>query len=156
MTLVGFRIDDRLMHGQVVENWVGELRPDLVLVANARAAADPLTRALYAAALPPGVALEVVPVEDATAAAAAGAARVLLIVGSPADALRLVEAGLRPAVVTVGGLHHVAGKERLLDFVYVDEEDREALRRLAARGLPLAAQDVPRRQPRDLAALLGG
>jgi mannose/fructose/N-acetylgalactosamine-specific phosphotransferase system component IIB len=81
---------------------------------------------------------------------------VLLIVDSPADALALVEAGLEPLTITVGGLHHKNGKERLLDYVYVDDGDRTALRQLADRGIAVVAQDVPRHGARDLKPLLSG
>lgn len=154
MTLVGFRIDDRLLHGQVVENWIERLRPDLIIVASDRAAADPLTRELQAAAMPPRVGLEVVALDGAPAAAARGRGRVFVIAGSPADALVLVESGLRPPEIVVGGLHHEGGKERLLDFVYVDENDRAHLRRILELGLKLVAQDVPQHRARDLAPLL--
>jgi mannose/fructose/N-acetylgalactosamine-specific phosphotransferase system component IIB len=154
MSLVGFRIDDRLLHGQVIENWIESLRPELVVVANAGAAGDPLIRRLYAAAMPPGIGLEVAPIAGAAAIASRAAERVLLIVGSPADALAVIEAGVRPEAITVGGLHHAGGKTRLLDFVYVDEGDREALQSLVALGLKLIAQDVPRHRPRDLAPLV--
>ena len=154
MTLAGFRIDDRLLHGQVVETWIDELRPRHVVVANARVVGDRITRELWEAAMPSGVTLEVVLVEAAPAAVVGAEGRVLLIVESPADALVLVEAGVQPEAITVGGLHHAGGKEKLLEFVWVDAAERAALRRLAAAGIALVAQDVPRRHPRDLGALL--
>jgi mannose/fructose/N-acetylgalactosamine-specific phosphotransferase system component IIB len=154
MALVGFRIDDRLLHGQVVENWIEELRPDRLVVADDRAAADPLTRQLYEAAIPGGIDLVVVPVAAARAAVSGFAGRVFLIVGSAAEALTLVEAGIAAAEITVGGLHTEGGRE-LVNFIYADDRDREALRRLAAAGVTLIAQDVPRRRRQDLALLLG-
>ncbi len=155
MTLVGFRIDDRLLHGQVVENWIEALRPDVIVVASDRVAGDAFTRELYAAALPPGIRLVVAPIPAAAAAARDSTERVLLITGSAGDALALVGAGVAVSAVTVGGVHHAGGKERILDFVYLDDDDREALRRLHAAGIALVAQDVPRRRPADLAPLLG-
>ncbi len=156
MSIVGFRIDDRLLHGQVVENWIQWLRPDLIVVASERASADPLTHDLYAAAMPPGVDVDVVPLARAVEAATRPPGRVLLIVESPADALALIEGGLRPLAITVGGLHHDTGKERLLDFVYLNEDDRDALRHLLALGYEVIAQDVPRHRPNDLGPLLAG
>jgi mannose/fructose/N-acetylgalactosamine-specific phosphotransferase system component IIB len=154
MPLVGFRIDDRLLHGQVVENWVEALRPRRILVANDAAARDGLLAELYQASLPPGTAVEVLPV--AGAAAVIGAARdtVLVLVGSPRDALGLVEAGVAPGEIVVGGLHHGPGRKKLLEFVYIGDGDREALQALQARGIPLVAQDVPRHPPIDLGPLL--
>jgi mannose/fructose/N-acetylgalactosamine-specific phosphotransferase system component IIB len=155
MTPIDCRLDDRLLHGQVVENWIEILRPDLILVANDRVAGDPFTRELYAAALPPAVALAVEPLACAAARLRAAAGRVLLIAGSAADALALVREGIGVDRIVVGGLHHAPGKERVLDFVYLDAADRAALRALAAAGIALVAQDVPSRRPTDLTPLLG-
>ena len=155
MTRVDFRLDDRLLHGQVVENWIEALHPDLVLVASDLAAADDFTRELYAAALPPAVALAVEPLAQAAARVRAASGRVLVIAGSAADALALVRDGIAVARITVGGVHHASGKERVLEFVYLDAADRTALRALQAAGIALIAQDVPSRRPTDLAPLLG-
>lgn len=154
MIPIDFRIDDRLMHGQVVENWIETLRPGLVVIASDRAAADPFIRELYAAALPPAVALAVEPLARAAARVGAFAGRVLVIAGSAADALVVVTGGIAVTAITVGGIHHAAGKEQVLDFVYLDAADRAALRELLAAGIALIAQDVPSRRPVDLAPLL--
>lgn len=155
MTRIDFRLDDRLLHGQVVENWIETLHPDLVLVASDRAAADEFTRELYLAALPPAVALAVEPLAQAAARARAACGRVLLIAGSAADALALVRDGIDVARITVGGIHHAGGKEKVLEFVYLDAADRTALRALRDAGITLIAQDVPGRRPTDLGPLLG-
>jgi mannose/fructose/N-acetylgalactosamine-specific phosphotransferase system component IIB len=155
MARIDFRIDDRLLHGQVVENWLETLRPDLVVVANDRAAADPFIRELWKAALPPGIALAVEPLTGAGARVNDSSGRVLVIAGTAADALVLVRGGISVAAITVGGIHHAGGRERVLDFVYLDAADRAALHRLLAAGITLVAQDVPSRRPTDLAPLLG-
>lgn len=156
MALVGFRIDDRLLHGQVVENWIEALRPRRVLVANDAAASDPILPELYRAALPPGVAVELCTVAAAPAAIAATRDPLLVLVGSPADALALIAGGVELERIVVGGLHHAPGRDRLLEFVYLGAPDRQALAELAARGIALVAQDVPRRHPIDLKPLLAG
>jgi len=156
MAVVGFRIDDRLLHGQVVENWIEALRPRRVLVVNDTAAGDPILPELYHSALPPNVAVELRTVADAPAAIAAARDPLLVLVGSPADALALVDHGVALERIVVGGLHHAPGRDRLLEFVYLGAADRQALAELAARGIALVAQDVPRRHPIDLGPLLAG
>jgi mannose/fructose/N-acetylgalactosamine-specific phosphotransferase system component IIB len=155
MTLAGFRIDDRLLHGQVVENWLEVLRPKRVLVVSDRAFGDPLLLELYRAALPPGIGVEVLPVAGAAARIAATAREpVLVITASPEDALAILEEGAAVERVVVGGLHHAPGRLRVLDFIYLGAADRAALAALRARGVRLVAQDVPRRAEVDLGPLL--
>ena len=155
MALVGFRIDDRLLHGQVVENWLEVLRPKRVVVVSDSAFEDPILLELYRAALPPGVEVDVLPIAGAAARIAALAREpVLVLIASPADALALVEDGVEVASINVGGLHHAPGRERLLDYVYLGAADRAALAALRARGVELVAQDVPRRPAVKLSPLL--
>ena len=156
MALVGFRIDDRLLHGQVVENWIEALRPRRVVVANDAAASDPILPELYRAALPPGVAVELRSLVEAPAAIRAAQDPLLVLVGSPADALALVMNGVLVERIVVGGLHHAPGREKLLEFVYLGAPDRAALVELSERGVALVAQDVPRRHPIDMGPLLAG
>jgi mannose/fructose/N-acetylgalactosamine-specific phosphotransferase system component IIB len=155
MGIAGFRIDDRLLHGQVVENWLEVLRPKRVVVVSDGAFGDPILLELYRAALPPGVEVDVFPIAGAAARLAAfGHEPVLVLTASPADALALVEDGVEVGTINVGGLHHAPGRERVLDYVYLGAADRAALAALRARGIELVAQDVPRRTAVDLSPLL--
>jgi mannose/fructose/N-acetylgalactosamine-specific phosphotransferase system component IIB len=156
MTLVGLRIDDRLLHGQVVENWIEALRPRRVLVANDAAARDPILAELYLASIPPGVEIQITPLAGAAALIRSALDPLFVLVGSPADALTLVEDGVTLERIVVGGLHHEPGREKLLEFVYLGDRDRAALLELLARGIALVGQDVPRRHPVDLEPLLLG
>src|SRR5690349_13292108 len=108
MSVVLLRIDDRLVHGQVVEGWLKNLRINHIVVASDSVAADDTQKALYMLAVPNGVALDCLPVPDVAAAWQAGAwsmDRVLVLVSSPEDALRLLQGGAPVRSVNVGGLH---------------------------------------------------
>ncbi|MBI3288135.1 MAG: PTS sugar transporter subunit IIB [Elusimicrobia bacterium] len=153
VTLV--RVDDRLIHGQVVEGWVPFLKCDLVIVVSDAAAADPVQGALMKMALPPAVGLLIVSVSDAPEALASpqlASRRALVLVPSPAEALALVEKGLRVERINVGGLHYTVGKIQLGRAVFLDEKDREALRALAARGVRLEGRALPNDPEDDLSS----
>lgn len=155
MVLAGFRIDDRLLHGQVVENWLQELRPARVVVASDRAAGDPLVCELFQAAMPGDVELVVSALAGAPAAVAGSPGPVYLIVGSAMDALTLSrDSGIPARTIVVGGLHEEGGRQ-LTDFVFASCGELSALASLARDGATLIAQDVPRRRPVDLTNLLG-
>src|SRR5438874_13572281 len=85
MAVVLVRVDQRLLHGQVVEGWVPFLKADAVVIADDRAAADPISRIAMTSACPAKVRLEVLAVRAAATAAAAGTLprpRSLLLVSS--------------------------------------------------------------------------
>ncbi len=149
------RIDDRLIHGQVVVAWGARLSPARIWVVDDEVAHTDWERQVYEDAAP-GIAVRVVDVAEAAAAweaeaSAPGAA--FLIVRDLVTARRLVEAGAHPMSFNVGGLHYAPGKSKLNEFVYLDDADRAAARALLARGVALDAQDVPATRPQSLAAL---
>lgn len=153
------RVDDRLIHGQVVEGWVPFLKVDLVVVVSDAAAADEIQTALMKMALPPTVGLLVLPVAEAAAALASpqmAARSALVLVPGPAEALALVEKGLAVDRVNVGGLHYTVGKVQLGRALFLDEKDRLALRALAAKGVRLEGRALPGDAEEDLTAALEG
>lgn len=153
------RIDDRLIHGQVVEGWVPYLKVNLVVVVSDAAAGDEIQTALMKMALPLSVGLLVLPVAGAAAALTGprmSARSALVLVPGPAEALALIEQGVAVDRVNVGGLHHTVGKVQLGRALFLDEKDRLALRALAAKGVRLEGRALPGDAEENLAAVLEG
>lgn len=155
MSWVLHRIDDRLIHGQVLVAWGARLSPARIWVVDDAVAASDWERDLFRDSAP-GIDVHVVTVAEAAAAhageaVATGAA--FLLVRDLATARRLVEAGAQIADWNVGGLHYVSGKDKVNDYVYLDAGDRADARALLAAGSGLVVQDVPASRPQTLAAL---
>ena len=149
------RVDDRLIHGQVVVAWGGRMHPERIWVVDERAAANPWEKDLLASAAP-GAEVRVVSVA-AMAAAWAGEDRAaggaFLLVRDLATALALVEAGANVRRWNLGGLHHAPGKTKVNEYIYLDDGDRARARSLLARGVALEVQDVPGARPEPLTTL---
>ena len=136
------RIDDRLLHGQVLVAWAAAVRPERIVLASDGVAGDPERRALYEALPQDDYEITIATLAQA-AAELSGARAVLAVCVSPLDALRIVDAGAPLHAVQVGGLHDAPGKTRILDYVHVSAADRDAFRALVARGVAVVAQDLP-------------
>ena len=149
------RIDDRLIHGQVLVAWGARLDPARIWVVDDGVAASEWERELFREAAP-GIEVRVASVAEA-AAAHAGEAEApraaFLLVRDLDTARRLAEAGARVTEWNVGGLHYAPGKEKVNDYVYLDERDRESAKALLAGGARLIVQDVPASRPLPLGAL---
>lgn len=146
MPLSLVRIDDRLIHGQVVLGWARVLKPDRIVVANDRVAKNDWERRLYTASVPPQLRTSFLALEETAAQIRSGGFKdesVLLLFESVADAHGVVEAGVHFDEINVGGLHYRDGTRELLPFVYVSEDDRRLLKNLAGKGVRLIAQDIP-------------
>ena len=149
------RIDDRLIHGQVLVAWGQRLNPARMWLVDDAVAASDWERQIYKDAAPE---LDV-RVTGVAAAAAAHAAEAtapggaFLIVRDLATARRLVEAGAEVATFNLGGLHYSPGKAKVAEYVYLDDADRADARALLARGVALEVCDVPASRAQSLESL---
>ena len=157
MAIELLRVDDRLVHGQVVEGWLPSLKADLIVVVSEAAAADRIQSALMKMAMPPSVGLLVLGVAaaaDALSSPQMAARRVLVLVPGPAEALALLKKGIVVDRINVGGLHFTIGKVQLGRALFLDEKDKNALREIVARGVRLEGQPLPSDPEEDLAPML--
>lgn len=154
--LVFIRIDDRLIHGQVVEGWVNFLKATTILVADDRVASDPVQRSIMEISVPQDLRVSIGRVEDIcreARTAASGRDRAILLFSTPSAALRAIRLGLQCDELNIGGMHYVPGKRKLLDVLAVDDQDVEALREIVAHGVNVTVQTVPSQKPLPLAKL---
>ena len=156
MSWILHRVDDRLIHGQVVIAYGERLRPQRIWVVDDLAAAEPWERELLLSAAP-GIEVRVVTVAEAAAAYAAestAAGGAFLLVRDLATARALVEAGAPLAALNLGGIHYAPGKSKVNEYIYLDDGDRGAARALLAHGVTLEVQDVPATRAQPLGALV--
>jgi mannose/fructose/N-acetylgalactosamine-specific phosphotransferase system component IIB len=149
------RIDDRLIHGQVVIAWGARLQPKRIWVVDDAAAGNAWERELLESAAPE-VEVRVATVAEAAQAHAAEAQApggAFLILRDLATAWALVEAGAAVEEWNVGGLHYAPGKDKVNEYVYLDDRDRASARHLLERGVRVLVQDVPASRPIPLAEL---
>ncbi len=141
------RVDNRLLHGQILETWLPRLGARSVVVADDDAAASPLARAAMTLALPADLGASVVPLGQVRwAELAASPEPTLVLVRDVSDVERAVAAGLTPErapAVNVGNVHYAIGRRAISASVYLSGEEVEALRRLAKRGFEVDVRAVP-------------
>jgi mannose/fructose/N-acetylgalactosamine-specific phosphotransferase system component IIB len=145
VSLALVRVDDRLVHGQVVVGWGRVVSPRRLLVADDEVAANPWERELLSASTE-GMEMIAVPVAALPAALEEEdqlGGKAILLFRSPEVAWRAYQAGARFRELQIGGLHFAPGRERVFDYLYLGEADRRALARLVAAGVRVVAQDTP-------------
>ena len=155
--LIFVRIDDRLIHGQVVEGWLPYLKPHAVVVVSDAAAGDPVQEALMSLALPASYDLYITTSAKAPArvlALAAEGKRVLALAPGPREARALLRGGVTVRSINVGGLHHSAGRVQLGKALFLSPEDKDALRAIMELGVVLEGRAVPGERPAGFADIL--
>jgi mannose/fructose/N-acetylgalactosamine-specific phosphotransferase system component IIB len=156
VTLVLYRIDDRLIHGQVVVGWGQPLDIEFLVLVDDEVATSDWEQELYRMGVPPEMDVYFHTVAEAPTQIEryrADARPGILLTGDIDSMRRLVEtAGITS--VNVGGVHHRAGRTQRLRYVFLSPDEEDVLRGLAARNVSVTAQDVPGARPVPLDDLL--
>ena len=159
MAVERYRIDDRLIHGQVVVGWGQPLDIGFIVLVDDEVAGSDWEQELYRMGVPPGMDVYFATVQDAARAHARYAAdpRHGIVLTGDIDTMRRL-ADLVPSIraVNLGGIHHRPGRVQRLRYVFLSPAEERALRDLAARGLAVSAQDVPAARPVALDEVLSG
>lgn len=138
-----FRVDNRLVHGQVVEGWLPHLDVRHLVVANDAFAADLLRQQIAELAVPEDVESHFVRLEDLLLVLEACGSSCLVLFEDCHDARRACEAGVVMETLNIGNLHYAPGKTQLLPHIAVSDEDREDLLRIKEKGTSFDLRRVP-------------
>jgi N-acetylgalactosamine PTS system EIIB component len=149
ITLV--RVDNRLLHGQILEAWVPRLAIDQVIVADDEAAASDLAKAAMTLCVPPELPVRILALADVDfAAIARSRAKVLVLVRDPVGLARARAAGLTPALapkVNLGNVHFGPGRRQVTPSVFLSDDDLRAVREVVAAGFEVEARAIPSEPP---------
>jgi mannose/fructose/N-acetylgalactosamine-specific phosphotransferase system component IIB len=149
------RVDDRLVHGQVVVGWGRARRLRHLVLVDDEIRSSPWEQDLYRMGVPEGMALDFASVAEAGAAFpgwAAEGGRTMVILGNVDTLVRLCAAA--PVTqVNLGGLHAGEGRRERLPYVFLSDGELAQLTALAAQGVEVVAQDVPTARAVPLAEL---
>jgi mannose/fructose/N-acetylgalactosamine-specific phosphotransferase system component IIB len=157
MSVELFRIDDRLIHGQVVVGWGQPLAIEFISLVDDEVAASAWERDLYRMGVPAAVELLFDSLDSAVARLAgyvSDSRRGIVLTGDVETMQLLASRSGLVRRVNLGGLHYRPGRVERLRYVFLSSDDEEHLRVMQGAGLEVSAQDVPGATPVPLAALL--
>lgn len=159
MAIELYRIDDRLIHGQVVVGWGQPMRAGFIVLVDDTIAGNAWEQELYRMGAPPEVELIFASVDEAARRMAAWRAdrRKGILLTADVDSMRrLAERVGGIDAINVGGIHFGPGRAERLRYVYLSPDEEQALQALAARGIAITVQDVPSARAVPLADVLHG
>ncbi len=140
------RVDNRLIHGQVVEAWVPYIGAHHIIVVNDALADDELQQEIMSLAIPNNVESAFLTIDELIGDAHLdkdGRENTLLLFSTCLDVRRAIEKGLRLPVLNIGNLHYATGKRQLSPSVALGPEDEACLRFMLERGVELDFRCVP-------------
>ena len=146
MTVVLVRVDDRLIHGQVVVGWGQSLGATHLVLVDDAVSANAWERDLYRMGVPPDMTVDFASVDEAARRIVewdGERRRTILVLNDIGAAVRLCSMAPQVKRVNLGGVHQGPGRRRRLPYVFMTDDEACELRDLAARGVEVIAQDVP-------------
>ncbi len=157
MDIVLVRVDDRLIHGQILESWIPFIKAQCVVVANDALAGDQFQRAILSMAIPDRIKVRIVPVEETRGLASdpelAGLST-LVIVSSLLDAYRLREADVEFGRLNIGNMKGSETSRQISYSVWISDEDERMIRAMLDQGLAINLQSVPREREIDIRSII--
>jgi mannose/fructose/N-acetylgalactosamine-specific phosphotransferase system component IIB len=151
MSIVLCRVDDRLIHGQVVIGWGRALSINLIILVDDQVATSDWEQELYRMSVSPEIEVRFVSVAQASQQMSAWETsdrRALVLTGDLETMAALYDAS--PQLIhsiNLGGIHHRAGRRERLPFLYLTDQELRTLLQLEARGAEITAQDLPTTSP---------
>lgn len=159
MSIVLYRVDERLIHGQVVLGWGGELHPRRYIVVDDALADSEWEQDLYRLAVPDDTEVlfrGVAAAREALAEWAEQAIRTVLLTRDLSTMAALgSEGGLGGVEVNLGGIHHRPGRTEVRPYLFIGEEERDAVRSLVDGGAEVSGRDLPGGLRVDAEQILG-
>jgi PTS system sorbose-specific IIB component len=149
MPLVLVRIDDRLVHGQVVVGWGLRLKPQRIILCSDAIATSSWEKEIYMGAeamAPYPMFISVLTTEETRLFLNDKEnehENIILLIETPQDILELIKQGVKVGKINVGGMHYKPGKRRLAPYIFVDDRDIELFKEISRMEIELEGREVP-------------
>lgn len=151
------RIDDRLIHGQVIVGWGSRFPIHTYVVVDDEIAEQEWERNLLKMAVPPDKKVEILTIREGVhfiTEHLQAKPMIMVLISSPFQLEAMANAGLPPMEVNVGGLHFKEGRKQYLNYLFLTEEEKNAFLRLMEKGFTFYCQDIPNNPRIDLKKVL--
>lgn len=157
MSFLLYRIDDRLIHGQVVVGWGQPLDAKFIVLVDDAVATSDWEQELYRMGVPPHMDVYFVTVADAISLVPKLQKEErpgIMLAPDVSTMHQLVKAGVIEAV-NVGGIHHRPGREQKLRYVFLTPAEEAELETMG-KSVRVFAQDLPGAEEYSLEQILKG
>jgi len=139
------RLDERLVHGQIINNWCTSEDITEIIVINKEVANNEMRKTIIEMSVPEGInilfcdvsqALEIYEEESKFE-------RLMLVFGNPFEILEFIEKGGKLTDLNIGGMSFRKDRKKLSTAVYVSSEELEILKKIAAKNIRLEIRLLP-------------
>lgn len=142
-SIVLTRVDDRLVHGQVMTSWVKATGANKTMVVDDGVAQDELMKTVLKGVVPSQVKLGIFSVAKAVDRMVKGfkdTDKVIMLVKTPETVWRMQQAGVEFKTLNIGGMGIRSDRTTLYQNIAASESEREAIKSLIDAGCDVTIQ----------------
>lgn len=155
--IVFARVDDRLIHGEVVTAWTPTYSINHIIIIDDIVATDPFQKRVLKALAPTKIRVDAFTVVEGIKELGKDyneKERVLLLTKSPIVYAKLVEGGIELPQLNLGGMGIRDERKPFIKNVACDEKEIEAIRNIVEKGIHVFYQLVPEQRLIEITNLL--
>jgi len=153
-----FRIDDRLIHGQVVLGWARPLKTERILLCDDEVSQSDWEKELYCTCVPGGLQTLICNVNETAEFLSNEDSlrdKTIVLVKEPKVVMDIVNKGYVPGSINLGGLHFNDQRKKYLPYVYMNDEEVKQIHWLLDKGISMYCQDIPTGKKYDVRKVVG-
>ena len=151
------RVDDRLIHGQVIAGWVRPLGINSIVIASNKLSHDEWACNAYRLAIPDGIDFSCYTIGECVRnIPKENKRRIMIIVESVTEASELFKKGLVVKEINVGGLSYREGAREIAPYIYLSTADIESVVYLHSHGVKITGKQLPNSVAIDVVKKLAG
>lgn len=151
------RIDDRLIHGQVVTGWMKVTNGNKIYIVDDKLKQDTMMQMVLKTAAPVGTKVFIQSVEEAVEALKKPEKpneRIVILAKVPQVFEKMLEQGIVLPTIVLGGMGLTAQRQRFYKNVAASSEELECMRRIISHGTEIVYQLVPDEPSKNIKSLL--
>lgn len=138
------RVDNRLIHGQVVQGWLSKIKAEKILVISKQAASNILMSKMMRLAVPQGYELQITEASKVKEILALDKTKkIFLLVEDLAQLLEVIEQGINLEKVNIGNTKYEEGKKAFAEGVYFDKEDLALIHKMQSKNVTFGIRALP-------------
>ena len=139
------RLDERLVHGQIINNWCTSEDITEIIVINKEVANNEMRKTIIEMSVPEGINILFCDVSQALEIYEEECKfeRLMLVFGNPFEILEFIEKGGKLTDLNIGGMSFRKDRKKLSTAVYVSSEELEILKKIAAKNIRLEIRLLP-------------
>ncbi len=148
------RIDERLLHGQVITKWITQYNPDAIVIADDEVAQDEIAKMALRIAKPDGMKMSIRSVDDAIELVRSDRTqrmKLFVLVKDTGSAKRIVDGGSPVKTVNIGGLRsNRDGSRPIVGVIRATQEDIDTIRQIEPLVGEVDVRTVPSEEKKNI------